>query len=48
MFGNFQEERINGVKGHLALTLGRDVERRIAVFRERKGEQRSKEWHRFL
>jgi len=35
-FGKFQEDRNNGVKGLLALPLGRDVERSIAVFRKGK------------
>src|SRR5215831_15439 len=43
MFSEFQEDDDDGFQGHLALTLGRDVERSIAVFRKGKRKYRRKQ-----
>ena len=48
MFGKFQEDCDNSFQGLLALTLWREVERRIVILRHRHREQRRKEWNRLL
>ena len=48
MFGKFQEDRDDGFERLLALTLWRQIERRIAVFRQRKRKERRKQWYGFL
>src|SRR4029434_1774830 len=48
MFGKFEEDGEDGFQGLVALTLRREVEWRIAVFREWKRKQRREQWHRVL
>src|SRR5215510_6860317 len=48
MFSKFQKDSDNGFEGHLALTLGRKLQRCVCVFRYGEREQRSKELYRLL
>src|SRR5215813_12343979 len=46
MFSKFQEDGDDGFERLLTLTLWREVERRIAMFRDGQGEQRCKKLNR--
>src|SRR5215475_2632673 len=48
MCGKFEEDSDDGFEGLLALTLWGQIERRIAVFRQSKGQKRCQQGYGFL